>query len=307
VSTSNEASTLPAFEEPKLISRDGDEPNAQSSAAEPNKPVWGTLAALLFWVASILVQGIIPLFFVIPFALRRGLNPSAPDFSKALVKLATTDPTAVLLQVVSILPTHLVILAMLWALVTRFGKRPFLASFGWGWSGRLRLWQSVGLGIGLFIVANVIASLLGTEKPTPFEQLINSSMGARYTLAVLAVFTAPFVEEFVYRGVVYSALQRTIGIYAAVFFAWGLFTAVHVPQYWPNLGVIAAVGLLSLVLTVVRARSGKLLPCIVIHMSFNAVQAVILVVEPFIKRALPPTEPVAPTVSMLLPWIRLIF
>lgn len=263
--------------------------------------------ALLFWFATIVVQAIIPLLFVIPFALHRGLNPSAPDFSKALVELATTDPTAVFLQVVSIFPTHLVILAMLWALVTRFGKRPFLASFGWGWSGRLQLWQSVGLGVALFVVATVLAKVLGAEKPTALEQLINSSLGARYALAVLAVFTAPFVEEFVYRGVVYSALQRAIGVIPAVLFVLGLFTVVHVPQYWPNLGVISAVFLLSIVLTIIRARSGKLLPCVVIHMAFNAVQAVLLVIEPFLRQALPPAEPVAPTASMLLPWIRLIF
>jgi membrane protease YdiL (CAAX protease family) len=219
-----------------------------------------------------------------------------------------TDRTGILLQILSILPTHILILALLWAFVTRLGKRPFLASLGWGWSRQLRLWQSVALGLALFVAATTLAKLLGAEKPTQLEQLINSSMAARYTIAALAVFTAPFIEEFIYRGVVYSALQRTIGVKGAVIFVLGLFTLIHVPQYWPNIGVISAVALLSIVLTIVRAYTGRLLPCIVIHMSFNAVQAVLLVVEPYAQRLLPPTDPVVPTISvLLLPLVRLIF
>jgi len=82
---------------------------------------------------------------------------------------------------------------------------------------------------------------------------------------------------------------------------------IHVPQYWPNIGVISAVALLSVVLTIVRAYSGRLLPCIVIHMSFNAVQALILIAEPYVQRLLPSTEPGVPGASMFLPFIHLFF
>jgi membrane protease YdiL (CAAX protease family) len=106
------------------------------------------------------------------------------------------------------------------------------------------------------------------------------------------------------------ARQRAIGVKAAVVFVLALFTLIHVPQYWPNLGVISAVALLSIVLTIVRAYTGKLLPCIINHMSFNAVQALLLILEPYIQRLLPATPPTVPTASMLLaalpPLIRLI-
>lgn len=307
MSTSNEVPTLPGLEEPSLTYRDGLQIKQQSPTVDPNNPVWGIGGALLVWVASILVQAIIPLFFVVPFAVYRGLSPSSPDFAKAAVELAVTDRTAIFLQVLSILPTHIFTLALLWVFVTRLGKRPFLGSFGWGWPGRLRWWHCVFVGVGLFILATTLATLLGAQKPTQLEQLINSSVGARYAIAVLAVFTAPFVEEFVYRGVVYSALQRTIGVNAAVVFVLALFTLIHVPQYWPNIGVISAVALLSIALTVLRAYTGRLLPCIVIHMSFNAVQALLLVFEPFLQRLLPTAPPPVPTGSILSPLIHFIF
>ena len=307
MSTSNEVPTFPGLEDPSLIHTNGLQSNAQSVKVDPDMPVWGIGGALLVWVVSILLQAMVPLFFVIPFAMHRGLNPSSPNFGKAAVELAVTDRTAVFLQVLSILPTHILTLALLWAFVTRFGKRPFLASLGWGWPGRLRWWHSALVGLGLFLVATALANLLGAEKPTQLEQIINSSAGARYAIAALAVLTAPFVEEFIYRGVLYSALQRTIGVNAAVVFVLALFTLIHVPQYWPNVGVISAVALLSIVLTIVRAFSGRLLPCVVIHMSFNAVQALLLIFEPFVQRLLPTTPPPVPTGSILLPLIRFIF
>jgi membrane protease YdiL (CAAX protease family) len=282
----------------------------QSQDVDPNNPRWGVVGALLIWFVHFVLQALIPILFLIPLILRRGLNPNAPDFGKLVLDLAVADKTAIFLQILSILPTHLLTLALLWVFVTRFGKRPFLASFGWKWSPTFGFWEGMalaGLGVALFIIGGTLAKLLGADKPTQLEQIVNSSTAARYTIAALAVFTAPFVEEFVYRGVVYSALQRVIGVNGAVIFVLGLFTLIHVPQYWPNIGVISAVALLSLVLTIVRAYSGRLLPCVVIHMSFNAVQAAILIIEPYVQRVLPTTPPPVPTTSVLLPLIRLIF
>jgi membrane protease YdiL (CAAX protease family) len=127
---------------------------------------------------------------------------------------------------------------------------------------------------------------------------------------VLAVFTAPFVEEFIYRGVVYSALQRLIGVNWAVVFVLTLFALIHVPQYWPNVGVIFAIVVLSIVLTVVRAYSGRLLPCVIIHMSFNGVQSLILILGPsiqhYLRHLFPGPPPTVPP-SLILPLIRWIF
>ncbi len=247
---------------------------------DPNNPPWGLGGAVLVLIVSILVQAVFGIVFLVPYSLQRGLNPASPDFKTNLVLLATTDPTAIFLQVLALLPSHLVTLGLVWVVVTRFGKLPFLASLGWGRSNGLELGLCVGLGIILFGMATAIAWLLGIDKPTQLEQIINSSLAARYTIAVLAVFTAPFVEEFIYRGVLYSALQRIAGVAGAVIIVLGVFTLIHVPQYWPNFGVIAAVGLLSVVLTVIRAYTSRLLPCIVIHLVFNAIQSVLLLVEP---------------------------
>jgi membrane protease YdiL (CAAX protease family) len=297
VPNSNDATPLPALD-PGLLYRDQPQTEGQSQAPDPDNPVWGIGGALLIWVVTILLQAIIPALLLIPYAAQK-LNPNSPNFAREFLEFAASDRSALFLQVFAILPSHILIFVLLWAFVTRFGRRPFLASLGWGWSGRLRFWGSLGLGVALFAVATALVKLLGGEKPTQLEQLINSSIGARYMIAALAVFTAPFVEEFIYRGVLYSALQRTIGVRGAVVFVLALFTLIHVPQYWPNFGVIAAVGLLSIVLTVVRAQTGRLLPCVLIHLVFNLIQAVLLIIEPYAQRMLPTNQP-APTINILL-------
>jgi CAAX protease family protein len=306
VANPNEPTTFPIVEDRDSIYQADLRGQVEYQAIADNL-TWGLGGALFVWVASVALIVVMPLLFLLPYASRHGLHMGAPDYARNLVEFAVTDKTAVLLQIVSLFPSHLLTLLLVWILVTRFGKQSFWAAIGWSWPSHFRWWLSVLLGMVLFVLGSVVARLLGADKPTQLEQIINSSLAARYTISLLAVGTAPFVEEFIYRGVLYAPLQRLAGVRGAVFIVLALFTIIHVPQYWPNVGVIAAVALLSIVLTLVRAYSGRLLPCIVIHLVFNGIQAVILMLEPYAHRFLPTTEQTAPTVTILLPLIGFIF
>lgn len=307
--TFTEATPLPIPEDPSSINREELPIKNQYRAPDPNKPAWGVGGALLIWFASLFLVVVMPLVFLIPYASHRGLNAGMPDYVKVLAELAISDKTAVLLQVLALVPSHLITLVLVWALVTRFGGKSFWEAIAWGWewSRGLRLLSCIGLGVVLFFVGSLIARLLGADKHTQLEQIINSSLAARYAISFLAVFTAPFVEELVYRGVLYVPLERLAGAPGAVTIVLALFTIIHVPQYWPNVGVIAAVALLSIVLTLVRAYSGRLLPCIVIHLVFNGIQAMILILEPYAQRFLPTTEQSAPTAALLVSFINFSF
>lgn len=299
----DEVSTLPVPEEPYLQS---DQPPVKPAEPDPNNPSWGIGGAFVVLFLSIGLIIFVPVLFVFPYALSQGFRIGGPEQTQALVQFVTTDQTSIILQIVALLPIHLLTLFMVWALVTRFGKRSFWSAIGWSW-GNLPagtgLAVCMGLGVALFIVGSVIAKVLGGDKPTPLEQIINSSLTARYLISFFAVATAPFVEEFVYRGVLYAPLQKLVGVKGAVVIVLALFTLIHVPQYLPNVGVIFAVFLLSAVLTVVRAVSGRLLPCIIIHFVFNGIQAVILVLEPYLQRFIPTPDPVTPPAFILLPII----
>jgi membrane protease YdiL (CAAX protease family) len=68
-----------------------------------------------------------------------------------------------------------------------------------------------------------------------------------------------------------------VGVVLTVVFVASLFALVHAYQYRNNLGVIGTIAILSFTLTYVRARTGRLLPCFVIHLVFNGIQSVIIV------------------------------
>ena len=85
-----------------------------------------------------------------------------------------------------------------------------------------------------------------------------------------------------------------------------MFAGLHVYQYRQNLGAILSISLLSFVLTFIRARTGRLLPCFVIHLVFNGVQSFIIVLEPYLRRLIEHWRP-QPTTGTLIVFLKLLF
>ncbi|MBD0327078.1 MAG: CPBP family intramembrane metalloprotease [Pyrinomonadaceae bacterium] len=264
-------------------------PAARSSIVagyDPDNPPWSSPAAFGVWMASVFFILFIPVLAVLPYAFYK--SGGAARDPQSLMR-ALTDSTAILISILSVIPAHLLTLGVVWAVVTGFGKRPLWPTLGWSWSERFGFWPSVGLAVLLLVVGVLVTWLAGGEK-TQIDQLVANSTAARYSLALLAATTGPFVEELVYRGVLYSAFQRTIGTIWAVVFVSTLFTFVHVFQYYNNLGVIAVISILSISLTLVRAYTGRLLPCFVMHMVFNGIQSIFLIIEPHLPHSTPGDE-----------------
>ena len=238
------------------------EPGTTAVALSADNPPWFVPGAVGFWVLSVLLILFMPLFFLIPYANRQGIS------LQALPEFALTDKTAIFLQVVSTIPAHLLTLGLAWLLVTRVGKFSFRASLGWVRDQRFNFWRSAAVAVGLYLVGISIIYLFGGPE-TQLDKLLNSSRLTALTVAFMATATAPLVEEVVYRGVLYSALQRAIGSVWAGALVLSLFALVHVrstgrtseSHRHPHL---------SAVLTVIRARTGKLLPCFIIHLVFTA-------------------------------------
>lgn len=271
-----------------------DAPPPPEPPTTPDNPPWGALGGAGLWLSSLALMFICPLVFLVPYLLRQRVN--AQDWAQ----FSISDPTAIFLQIISIIPAHLFTLGVAWLIVTRIGKRPFLRGLGWEWGAGLSLWRSVALAVGLLAVGVTIIYLTGNPETT-LDKMLKTSRGAALATAFLATFTAPLVEEVVYRGVLYSGLRKHLGAVWAGLFVVVLFALVHVPQYIESPGTIAVILLLSAVLTVIRARTGQLLPCFVVHLVFNGIQSVLIVAEPYLKSLSPETPPVpAPDPALLL-------
>jgi membrane protease YdiL (CAAX protease family) len=123
----------------------------------------------------------------------------------------------------------------------------------------------LGIAVAIFIgiaLANVVFVKFLPQKETSFDQLLKSGPQVRLAVAILASFSAPLVEEIVYRGVIFGGLRKRFSATTTIIIVTLLF---------------AGLMLLSLMLTVVRAKSKTLLPCIVIHFINNAVVSLLIV------------------------------
>ena len=248
----------------------------QTTSINPDSPPWGIVGALSAWFASVALLIVVPNVCVLPYlAYRYGGTTAARE---ALLN----DKTLVFLFVLGWLPAHLLTLALIWAIATRLGKLSLKEVFGWSWSPNLGLGRSVSLALLLFLITFFLVARFGGPR-TDLDRILESSRAAAVTLAALAVLTAPLVEEMIYRGLLYSAFRRALGQWAAVVIVTCVFAGIHWVQYWPNAGAISSITLLSLALTLIRARTGKLLPCFVVHLVFNGVQSVIIILEPYLR------------------------
>ena len=244
----------------------------------PDNPPWAVLEAIGTWVASVLFILIIPTIFLLPY-----LAMQQPPLAEAeqIIEFVKSDPTSVFLQIVAIIPAHILTLLLAWLVVTRVRKFGFRAGLGWE-KGGFAWWHYVAILGGFFAIAAVVG-LFFPEQENDLIRIMRTSRSAVYIVAFVATFTAPFVEEVIYRGVLYSAFQRKFGVPAAFIFVTLLFSLVHVPQYYPSFSTIFLLTLLSMTLTAVRVKSGNLLPCIILHTVFNGFQSVLLILEPYMK------------------------
>jgi hypothetical protein len=249
---------------------------------DETKPWLKLLLAILTWFGSVLLLIFVPVIVAMPYFIYVWRTRGMPR-----PETLATDKTVLFISILGIVPTHLLTLLMVWLVVTEWRKRPFWKTIGFEWprpERRLVYTALCILAAGVLLAIGFLVTNFWGGSKTQLDLLVESSIPARLATAFVAVFTAPLVEELIYRGVLYSAIERALGRGIAIFAVSLLFAGVHVFQYINNVAVITVITLLSFTLTFVRAYSGKLLPSFVIHLVFNGVQSLIIALAPFLGR-----------------------
>lgn len=246
----------------------------------PNNPPWSSLAAFAVWVLSVFLIAVIPSIGVLIYLASKGVDFKDPQ---ALASSVQDDPNAILVNIILIIPIHIITLAFSWLVVTNSRKYSFREMLGWQWGG-FNILHLAGI-VVLFLILSVILNYIFGPQETDLTKILKSSRTAVFVVAFMATFTAPLVEEVIYRGILYSAFQRSFGVSAAVALVTMLFAGVHFLQYWNSPVALFLITLLSLAITLVRAKSGNLLPCIVLHTIFNGIQSLFMILQPYIEDA----------------------
>ena len=166
---------------------------------------------------------------------------------------------------------------------TGFARQPWGEPFRWPL--RLGGWKTVGISLFwiflLFLMNAAFSALyvLLTHKPAPLQNtipMIARALRANPIVAWLAIpFVVPIVEEILFRGLFYGALQKHWGIKAAIGGSAFLFACVHL-----QLVGFFYLFCFGLILGWARWRSGTLGLPIAIHCLNNALLMLALTFAP---------------------------
>lgn len=87
----------------------------------------------------------------------------------------------------------------------------------------------------------------------------------RLSYGVMAVLFAPFAEEYLFRGLMFRALDREWGGWRAIVGAAAFFAVYHPALSWPPVFLLGACNALLF------KKTGRLAPAVALHMVYNAV------------------------------------
>ncbi|HEY0065090.1 MAG TPA: CPBP family intramembrane glutamic endopeptidase [Telluria sp.] len=134
------------------------------------------------------------------------------------------------------------------------------AMFGAG-AARKLAW---GAGGGLAAAACALAYLLAMRKIGYFEDAGRAPMLAPHWLFLLTVVMAPLFEEFIFRGLIFAGMRRSMQLLPSVALSAALFAIMH-----PALSMLPVFGL-GVASALAYDRSRSLLAPILVHAIYNA-------------------------------------
>ena len=246
---------------------------------------WGLVEALVAWITSTAVQGVL-FVAVIGAGGFSGSSPARPggNLGRAAGQVVTEQELAdrsvpVAWQLLLLFPGWILLLGIAWVYAGILKRdRP-----GWSLRGE---WGDVpkGIAAGLVlqiplvpIVVILMQLIFGELEPTGRALTLVDSVSSSPLLVVLLVVCvaigAPVVEEIFYRGLVQPALIRLTNVPVGIGISSLIFGAVHF-----SLVELVPLSVVGLVFGILAHRSGRLLPAIIAHMTFNAFTLVALLI-----------------------------
>jgi membrane protease YdiL (CAAX protease family) len=169
---------------------------------------------------------------------------------------------------------------------------PFWRTIGWRPldTGMIPRWVAYfGLVLGGCLLA-VLVTLASAISPPKGELPIQQILQDRHTLilfALMAVLIAPVVEETLFRGYLYPVVARSFGMSAGIIvtgIAFGLLHASQLSGGWWQIALMVVVGILF---TFVRATTKTVLAGYILHLSYNSIQVIALLVDTHGFRQMP--------------------
>jgi membrane protease YdiL (CAAX protease family) len=164
---------------------------------------------------------------------------------------------------------HGLVLGCIYLLVVVNYRQPFWAALRWGKPTAHGVFRFLLGGVLLSLFVQLAPPVLPDREDFPLLRLF-SSPEAAYALTAFAVLIAPFMEELIFRGVLFRFFENLVGVRFAVAGTAILFAGLHVPEYWGAWNHVLLILLVGVAFSLARGLTGSLTPSVVLHVAYNA-------------------------------------
>jgi len=135
-------------------------------------------------------------------------------------------------------------------------------------------------GIVIALVYAVATNIIFPPDPNtkfgPITEMAFSNNASRTIWLIIALILAPPVEEFLFRGVLFSGFTVSFGIYVSAFLTTAIFVLVHISEYINYPPALTGILAIALFTVFMRIRTRALGPCIAAHFGYNLFIAALL-------------------------------
>jgi membrane protease YdiL (CAAX protease family) len=170
---------------------------------------------------------------------------------------------------------YVLLLAYIYILVAIYYRLPFWKALKWERLAAHHTLRYFMGGIGLSLVVMLAPRVLPEKHGFPLEKMFTSP-GAAYAIAVFAVLIAPFVEELLFRGVLFAFFEKNGGLTFAIAATALLFAGLHIQEYWGAWQSMLMILFVGALFSTVRGITKSVTPSFILHMAYNGTQMMFL-------------------------------
>ena len=254
------------------------------------------MAAIGVWIASVLFILIVPTIFLLPYLA--SLKPPITE-SDQIIEFAKTDPTSIFLQIVAIIPAHILTddpTCVAGGDRERESSR-FARLLGWE-RGGFRWWHYCIVLGGFFCCCGRCRLIFPRKGERSRSHVAKLAFCGLYRGLRRDIYGPVCRRGRLSRRSLFG-LSTHARCSGRIYLRYASFRrrpcAAILSELFDDLSCLA---LLSVTLTSIRVKTNNLLPCIILHTLFNGIQSVFLILEPITKTSEVP-DPVAALIYLL--------
>ena len=237
-------------------------PVESSRPIAPTLPqnLWSVRDLFLFVIFAVVALVVANFLALSGYALLR------PLFGWKAVSQTLYDNTFFLVALQTIF--HGLVFAYIFLLVVVNYRQPFWEALRWRRLNPRAAVNYFGGGVLLALAVLAFPPILPYSETYPLQRLFSSPQAA-YVIGAFAIFIAPFMEELIFRGVLFRFFEQRVGLRFAIAATAVLFAALHVSEYWGAWNHVLLIFFVGVVFSLARGLTGSFAPSFVLHLAYN--------------------------------------